>query len=145
MPVDYKSFWENDRFAIIGHSGEKRFPSLTYKKLKARGKKVFPVDPDEVEVAGDRSYPDLMSLPEPVDAVVIELPREEVARWVAAAADADISDIWIHQRCETPEAVSLAREQGMNLYYGTCAVMYLSQGFSMHAFHGWVNRRKGIY
>lgn len=145
MSSKYESFWDNDSFAIIGHSEKKRFPHLTYKKLKEQGKKVFPVDPGTGEIAGDKAYPDLASLPESVDAAVIEVPREEAEEWVGAAAAADIDDIWIHQKCDTPEALALAREKNLKLRHGTCAVMYLSRGFSIHAFHGWINRRKGIY
>lgn len=145
MQGNYESFWDNESFAVVGHSEKKRFPHLTYKKLKEQGKKVFPVDPGSSEIGGDRAYPDLTSLPEAVDAVVIEVPKEETEAWVEAAAAADVEDIWIHQKCDTPEALELAREKGVNLRHGTCAVMYLSQGFSIHAFHGWVNRRKGTY
>lgn len=145
MPGKYESFWENDSFAVVGHSEKRRFPHLTYKKLKEKGKKVFPVDPGSGEIGGDHVYPDLASLPEQVDAAVIEVPRDEAEAWVGAAADAGIDDIWIHQKCDTPEAVALAREKNLDLRYGTCAVMYLSHGFSIHGLHGWINRRKGTY
>jgi hypothetical protein len=145
MDSRYESFWENDSFAVVGHSDKKRFPHLTYNKLKQLGKRVFPVDPGSGEISGDRTFPDLTSLPESVDAVVLEVPRDEIEEWVGAAADADIADIWIHQKCETPESLALARERDLNLHHGTCAVMYLSHGFSIHAFHGWINRRKGTY
>lgn len=145
MSSRYEVFWENDSFAVVGHSARKRFPHLTYKKLKERGEKVFAVDPGSAEIDGDRAYPDLASLPEPVAAVVIEVPPDEATEWVGAAADADVNNIWIHQKCDSTEAIELAREKGLELRHGTCAVMYLSRGFSIHAFHGWVNRRKGIY
>lgn len=145
MKGKYESFWDNDSFAVVGHSEKKRFPYLTYKKLKEQGKKVFPVDPGASDIAGDRAFASLESLPEPVDAVVLEVPPEESEHWVSSAADAGIGDIWIHQRCETPAAVELARGSEMNLCYGTCAVMYLSRGLSIHSLHGWINRRRGIY
>ncbi len=143
--MDYQAFWENQSFAVVGHSDVKRFPALTYGKLKQRGKEVYPVDPGAAEVDGDRAYPDLSSLPQKVDAVILDLPKQEAAAWVEQAATSGISNVWIHQRCDTPEAISSARHNDMNLFYGTCAVMYLSEGFSIHTIHGWINRRMGKY
>ncbi len=143
--MNYQQFWKNNSFAVIGDSRKKKFPRLTYGKLKQRGKDVFAVDPGAETVDGDRAYDDLSALPQPVDAVVLEVPAGEAEEWVVAVADAGISNLWIHQHCDTPEAISLAGDRGIELYYGTCAVMYLSEGFSIHAFHGWINRRLGKY
>lgn len=145
MPADYRSFWDNGSFAVVGNSSKKKFPLITYKKLKEQGKTVFPVDPVVASIDGDEVFPDLESLPEAVEAVVLEVPRDETELWVSRAADAGIPDIWIHQKCDTPAALSLAREKHLKLFHGTCAVMYLSRGFSPHAFHGWINRRLGKY
>ena len=143
--MGYQSFWQKRSFAVVGHSERKKFPMLTYKKLKESGRAVFPVDPGVDRVAGDKAYPDLAALPQEVEAAVLELPADETESWVRQAIAADIRNIWIHQGCETPGAISLAGDSGVNLLYGTCAVMYLSDGFSLHAFHGWINRRLGKY
>lgn len=142
--MDYKSFWTNESYAVVGNSSRKKFPVITYQKLKSQ-KKAFPVDPAAGEIEGDETYTDLSALPEKVDAVVLELPPEETKEWIDKAATAGINNVWIHQRCDTPEAISLAQERDLNLLYGTCAVMYLSEGFSLHAFHGWINRLLGKY
>ena len=74
MPSFYETFWKNDRYAVVGNSAEKPFPRLTYRFLKERGAAVFPVDPSAAEIEGDTAYPDLESLPDQVEAVVIEAP-----------------------------------------------------------------------
>ncbi|RMF07654.1 MAG: CoA-binding protein, partial [Candidatus Neomarinimicrobiota bacterium] len=138
--MNYQAFWELDRYAVVGHSSKRRFPLLTYTGLKQRGKTVFPVDPEADQIDGDPACRDLASLPERVDGVVIETPPEESAGWVRQAADAGISRVWIHQRCDTAEARTLAREKGLELWTGTCAVMYLRRGFHIHGFHRLINR-----
>ncbi|MHB1003373.1 MAG: CoA-binding protein [Thermoleophilia bacterium] len=145
MATDYMSFWDNGSFAVVGNTGKKRFPTVTYKKLKEQGKTVYPVDPLADSIDGDPVYRDLSSLPEAVEAIVLEVPADESEEWVGRAADAGIADIWIHQRCDTPEALSLAREKGISPRHGTCALMYLTRGLSLHAFHGWINRRLGRF
>ena len=140
MSIDYQSFWTYQSYAVVGHSAKKNFPGITYRGLKQRGKTIFPVDPSIDQVDGDKTYPDLAALPEKVEAVILELPKEETRDWIEKAAAAGITNVWIHMNCDTPEAIALAREKGIKLFYGTCAVMYLQQGFSYHAIHRGINK-----
>ena len=87
MASNYEDFWTNSSFAFVGHSAKKPFPTLSYTELRQQGKKVFAVDPSVDQIEGDRTYPDLASLPEKVEAVVLELPKEETEDWVRRAAD----------------------------------------------------------
>ncbi len=145
MPTEKETFWTNSSFAFVGHSTEKAFPKLSYGELKKTGKRVFAVDPSANEIAGDKTYPDLASLPERVDAVVLEVPKQETEGWVAKAADAGIQNVWIHMNRETPEALALAREKGIKVHTGSCAVMYVKQGFSYHSIHKWIDQLMGNY
>ncbi len=135
---NYETFWDNHSFAVVGHAARRNFPLLTYQGLKTLGKVVFPVDPSADEIEGDRAYATLEALPDKVDAVVLEVPKEDTRDWVAQAADAGIRDVWIHMARETPEALALAKEKGMNARSGTCAVMYLTPGFTYHSIHKWI-------
>ena len=140
MPTEHEDFWTSSSFAFVGHSAAKGFPTLSYGELKKQGRKVFAVDPSVDEIAGDETYPDLASLPEKVDAVVLEVPKQETRDWVAKAADAGVRNVWIHMNRETPEALALAEERGIEVHTGTCAVMYVKQGLSYHSLHKWINQ-----
>ncbi len=145
MPSHYESFWNSTSYALVGNSAKESFPKITYAELKKSGKKVFAVDPSAKVIEGDKAYPDLVFLPEKIDAVVIETPKEETKDWVAKAADAGVNKVWIHMGCETPEAIELAQNKGLNVCYGTCAVMYVIPGFSFHSIHKWINKLFGKY
>jgi predicted CoA-binding protein len=145
MPSNYETFFDLDSFAVVGHSASKPFPLLSYRGLKAKGKTVFPVDPSTDSIDGDRAYPSLGALPEPAAAVILEVPKEQTRDWVAAAADAGVRDVWVHMAHDTPEALALAQERGINLRTGTCAVMYLQQGLSYHSIHKWIMQALGKY
>lgn len=145
MTSKYESFWRNKSFAVVGHEAKKNFPRLTYAHLKELGKTVFPVDPSTREIDGDPTYADLDHLPEQVDGVVLEVPKNETRAWVAQVAGHGIKDLWIHMGRETPEALALAKEKGMNVRSGTCAVMYLRSGFSYHSIHKWIMKAAGRY
>jgi predicted CoA-binding protein len=146
MPTRNETFFCHSSYAFVGHSKKKPFPQLSFGALKERkDKTVFAVDPSVDRVAGERTYPDLASLPQKVDGVVLEVPKEETLGWVEKAAKAEIGNVWIHMGRETPEALELAREKGMNVFYGTCAVMYVRPGFSYHAVHRGLNKLLGKY
>ena len=145
MASNHEMFWENSSFAVVGHTAKKNFPRLTYRGLKKLRKVVFPVDPSADEIEGDRAYANLEALPAKVDALVLEVPREETRDWIAQAARAGIKDVWIHMRRETPEALALAKENGMNIHSGTCAVMYLTPELTYHSIHKWIMKLTGKY
>jgi uncharacterized protein len=143
MSSAYELFWTFERYALIGR--EPAFPRLTLAGLKKLGKKVTPVEPSGAPIDGVRTASSLAFLPEPVDAVVIEVPAAETEGWVRQAAEAGIRKVWIHDGCETPEALSAARDLGLDVLFGTCAVMYVTPGFTLHAFHRWVRRLQKNY
>ncbi len=144
-PSSYETFWEHNSFAVVGHEAKKNFPHLTYRGLKRLGKVVFPVDPSADAIDGEKAYADLEDLPQHVDAVVLEVPKEETRDWVEKAADAGIKDVWIHMQRETPEALALAQQRGLNARSGACAVMYLTPGFTYHSIHKWIMKLAGKY
>lgn len=135
MTSQHEEFWQGSSFVFVGDSAKKGFPLLSYRKSKQLGKKVFAVDPTRPRIDGDPAYRDFDALPEKVEATVLEVPREDTAHWVQRAADAGVKRVWIHQRRDTPEAVALAEELGMQVLTGSCAVMYLNRGPSYHSVH----------
>jgi len=145
MPSRHEEFWNHSSYAFVAHSAVKPFPKLSYGALKKQGRKVFAVDPSVDQIDGDSTFPDLDSLPEKVEAVVLETPRAETEEWVRKAADAGVRSVWIHMARETPEAVALARERGLEVLTGTCAVMYVKEGFTYHSLHKWINQLMGKY
>ena len=87
MPSRYEQFWTHERYAVIGNSAAKPFPSLTYKALRERpGTTVYAVDPSQDEIEGDQAWPGLDGLPGEVEAAVLEVPKDETAIWIGAPA-----------------------------------------------------------
>ncbi len=144
MTSRFEAFWNETGFVVVGNSAGKPSPILTYSALKGRaGTTVVAVDPGREEIDGEPALDDLDGLPETVTAAVLEVPRAETAAWVERVAAAGISKVWIHMGRETPEALSLAREKGLEVCSGTCAVQYLSGGFphNIHRFLRKLSRR----
>ena len=145
QPSERERFWDQRSFAVVGDSAMRKFPRLTYSALKKAGKTVYAIDPSSGDVEGDKAYPHFEYLPTPVDAAVLELPKEETAAWVKLAAEAGVKNVWIHQMTDTPEALAVAEQNEMSVCTGTCAVMYVIPGLSGHAPHRWIMRLLGKY
>ena len=143
MPSDRETFWNASGYVVIGDSKKKPFPVLTYGALKARGSTVYAVDENAAQVEGDPVYRTLDELPGVVDAAVLEVAREDTAEWVERVADAGINNLWIHMGRDTPEALEVARQRGLDVRHGTCAVMYLKGGY--HKIHKWIEQLRGQY
>lgn len=145
MASNYETFWQHKIYALVGNSAKRAFPRLTYRGLKQLGKSVYPVDKSVTEIEGDTVYPDFGSIPSAIDAVILELPKEETKDWVEQVREAGIRELWIHLNTESPEAVDIAEKSGINLRTGTCAVMYLTSGFTYHSIHRWIMKMMGKY
>ncbi|MEZ5125439.1 MAG: CoA-binding protein [Thermoleophilia bacterium] len=145
MTSESERFWNHDSYAIVGHQAKRAFPRVTYAGMKRRGMHVFAVDPESPEIEGDPAYREFEDLPRPVDAAILELPKDETAEWVAKAADAGIREIWIHQMTDTPEALAEAKRRGLHTITGHCAVMYTLDGLSLHSPHRVIWKLIGKY
>ncbi len=144
-PSRFELFWTHSRYAVVGKDAERSFPKLSYRALKELGKTVYPVLEKGGSVEGDTAFACLADLPEPVDAVVIEVPKEETEGFVRQAVGLGVPRIWIHDGRHTKEALALAEANGLEVLHGTCAVQYLTKGFSIHAIHRFFRKLSGNY
>lgn len=146
MPSHREAFFELPSFAVVAHTKLRPFPRLSYGNLKRRGKQVYPVDlAGSPTIEGDRAYAALAELPAPVAGAIVEVPKEAVLEAVQQVADAGIKQLWIHMGCDTPAALQLCAERGIDVRHGSCAVMYTQLGFSLHSIHKGIAKLFGKY
>ena len=124
------AFLANKRVAVTGVS---RTPKThgsnnVYKRFRERGYEVFAVNPNTNEVEGDRSYPDLRSIPGGVDAVVIGTRPERAENTMRECADLGIKHVWMHrgpgEGSVSEVATAYGREHGITVIDGGCPCMF---------------------
>lgn len=123
--------WQNDdpaailrsggTIAMVGLSSDPSRPSYGVAEvLKKAGYTIVPVNPGETEVLGQRSYPDLRSLPMAIE--VVDIFRNP--RFVPAVVDDAIAigarTVWMQPGAEEPEAAAKARAAGLKVVMHTC-------------------------
>jgi hypothetical protein len=137
--VVVEDFIAQRTLAVVGVSrAGKKFGNMAYKDLKAKGYRLFPINPNAEVIEGDRCYPNLKSLPEPVGGVLIVVPPPETERVVREAAAAGIRRVWMQQGAESEAAIRFCQEHGLSVVHGECILMFAQPVVSYHRFHQWV-------
>ena len=132
------------RIAVVGVSRKPgKFGNSILFELARRGYEVFPVHPVAESIGGIECRPSLSALRGAVDAAVICIPPAAVEGVLREAAAIGLNRIWLQQGAESPSAVALGAELGMNLVAGRCILMYAPPVGGFHAFHRGVNRLFG--
>ncbi len=107
--------------AVVGLSSDVQRPSYgVARSLRARGYRIVPVNPNETEVLGERAYPSLSDIPDPIDVVDVFRRAEfspEVAR---EAARVGARLLWLQEGIVSEEAARIAEEAGMKVVMGVC-------------------------
>lgn len=107
--------------AVVGLSSNPTRPSngvACY--LKECGYKIIPVNPQEERVLGEVCYPDLESIPEPVDVVDIFRRSEFVPPIVDEAIKIKAKAVWMQEGVVNELAAASAREAGLLVVMDSC-------------------------
>jgi hypothetical protein len=141
-PVE--DFVASKTIAVVGVSRSgRKFGNTILNTLKSKGYRVIPVNRTAGTIAGERCYPDLRSIPAPVDGVVTVVPPAETAQVVRDAVAAGITRVWMQQGSESEEAVRVCRDNGISPVRGGCVLMYAAPVEGVHGFHRWLWRLLG--
>jgi predicted CoA-binding protein len=95
--------------AVVGLSGDPdRISFRVTRYMQEQGYRIIPVNPMIEEVLGEKSYPDLKSVPEPIDMVNIFRRSELVAPVVDQAIEIGVKYIWMQDGVINPESAAKA-------------------------------------
>ena len=112
---------ETRTIAVVGLSPRPERPSYGVARyLIAMGYKVIPVNPTVDEVLGLKSYPDLQSIPEPVDVVDIFRRSEHVPPIVEQAIAIGAKAVWMQLGVMHAEAAAQAEAAGLAVVMNRC-------------------------
>ena len=100
--------------AVVGLSGDPdRISFRVTRYMQEQGYRIIPVNPMVEEVLGEKSYPDLKSVPEPIDMVNIFRRSELVPPVVDQAIEIGVRYIWMQDGVINPESAAKAEAAGI--------------------------------
>lgn len=91
--------------------------------MQRQGYKIIPVNPKVKNILGEKSYPDLKSVPEPVDIVNIFRRSEYVPPIVEEALDISPLAIWMQLGIVNEEAAKKAEKKGIPVIMNKCIMV----------------------
>lgn len=109
------------RIAVVGLSPKSARPSNQVALyLIEAGYTVIPVNPGQDVILGQPCYPDLLSVPGPIDIVDIFRRPEHVLPVVRDAIKKQAKCIWMQEGVINQEAARLAEESGLAVIMDRC-------------------------
>ena len=109
------------RVAMVGLSADWYRPSnFAAKYLLDRDFEVIPVNPKYDEILGQKCYPDLASIPDPVDIVDLFQRPDRVPPCVDQAIEIGAKVVWMQLGIVNEETAQKARDAGLEVVMDRC-------------------------
>ncbi len=109
------------RIAVVGHSDDPaRDSHRVGRYLAAQGYEVFPVNPNARPTGDLKFYPDLESVPGPIDIVDIFRRPEAIPEVVEQAIRIGAGAVWMQEGLAHNAAASKARAAGLRVVMSRC-------------------------
>ena len=106
----------------MSRSGDK-YGNRVYRNLTGKGYRLFPVHPTDGSIGDVTCWPDIASIPEEVEAVVIVVPPPQTEQVVRQIAAAGIGKVWMQPGAESEEAVRFCRGHGITVVFDDCVMV----------------------
>ncbi len=143
-------FLAQKRIAVAGVSRRRHnAANMIYRKLRKTGYQVFAINPKVETVEGDPCYPDLKSVPEKTDGLVIVTRPEVAEQLVRQCAEVGIPRVWMHRSLGfmgtsvSEQAVEFCRKNSMTVIPGGCPMMFCKPVDFAHTCLHWMLKLTG--
>lgn len=149
-PQSVAAFLHGKRIVVAGVSRSGNAPAnAILRRLCETGHEVVPVNPNAANVEGQACYPDVGSVPGPVDGVMVVTHPAIAADVARAAVERGVRHIWFHRSfgsgSVSPEALEACRRGGVEPIVGGCPLMYCQPVDPGHrVFRWWLHLRHRI-
>jgi predicted CoA-binding protein len=112
---------ESKTVAVVGLSPKPDRPSRTVPEyLQEQGYRIIPVNPKLTEALGEKAYPSLRDIPEPVDVVQIFRRSEDIPPIVEDAIAIGAKVVWMQEGIVNEVAAARAEAAGLKVVMDRC-------------------------
>jgi len=112
---------DSHTIAVVGLSGKKFRPSYGVAEyMQKEGYRIIPVNPNETEVLGEKSYARIEDIPEHIDIVDIFRRPEFVGPVVDSAIKIGAATVWMQEGVVHEQAAQKARDAGLAVVMDRC-------------------------
>jgi predicted CoA-binding protein len=147
-PESIAAFLRGRRFAVAGVSRQPaQAANAVFRKLRAAGYEVFPINPKAAEVEGVKCYSNVGSVPGQLDGVVIATSPEVSVQIARECSNHNVRRVWLHRSfgdgSVSEEAVRECEARGIDCIVGGCPLMFCAPVDVGHKCMRWWLQRRG--
>ena len=109
--------------AVVGASSSRaKFGNKALRAFQAQGYRVIPINPNEAEVEGLKTYASVLDVPGPIDMATVYVQPDVTRRLLDEFAAKNIDEIWVNPGAEDDEVMAEARRRGLNVIFA-CSII----------------------
>ena len=109
--------------AIVGASSDRgKFGNKALRAFQAQGHHVIPINPNQAQVEGLRTYASVLDVPESIDMATVYVQPDIALRLLDDFEKKGIPEIWINPGAESDELLADARRRKLNVI-AACSIV----------------------
>ncbi len=110
--------------AVVGATDNPRkYGNVIYRDLKAKGFRVYPVNPTRATVDGDPVFANLAQLPETPDIVNFVVPPTRTLRILKQAKELGFTTVWVQPGAENEDVLDYLVEHDFDYLANACIMV----------------------
>jgi predicted CoA-binding protein len=118
--------------AVVGASSDRRkFGNKALRAFQAQGYSVIPINPNESEVEGLKTFASVLDVPESIDMATVYVQPHIAMGLLDEFEKKGIPEVWINPGAETDEMIATARQRKTKVIFA-CSI--IGVGRSPHEF-----------
>jgi uncharacterized protein len=109
--------------AVVGASSDRnKFGNKAVRAFRAEGYTVVPVNPNEPEVEGLKTYASVVDVPQAIDMATVYVPPEIGINLLADFERKQIPEIWVNPGAESDALLAEAKRRRLNVI-AACSIV----------------------
>ena len=113
--------------AVIGASSNRqKFGNRALRAFERQGYRVIPVNPNEPEVEGHKTYPSVLDIPGQVDMATVYVPVRPGLTVMDQLAKKGVAEVWLNPGADDDRVVQRARELGLKVIQA-CSIIAIGE------------------
>ena len=109
--------------AVVGASSNRaKFGNKALRAFQAQGYHVLPINPNEPEVEGLKTYASVLDVPDAIDMATVYVQPDVTLRLLDEFARKGIPEVWVNPGAEDDEVMAEARRRKMHVVFA-CSII----------------------
>jgi predicted CoA-binding protein len=113
--------------AVVGASSDRsKFGNKAVRAFQAQGYRVIPINPNEPEVEGLRTYASVVDVPDTIDMATVYVQPSVAMELLDDFEQKRIPEIWVNPGAESDELLTEARRRKLNVI-AACSIIGIGE------------------